>query len=404
MSRRVMFYVQHLLGVGHLKRASLIVRALVEEGLDVAVALGGPEVPGVDFADCARILLPSVRAADETFKVLLDEDGRPIDDAWRDRRVERLLTEFRAFRPQVLLLEMFPFGRLQFRFELLPLLEAARTARPRPTIVSSVRDALVRRSAPDKAEKIVRLADRWFDCILVHGDPQLFGLEATFPQAAAIADRLVYTGYVVDSRGNGATATTGAASLAQSSEGRDEVIVSVGGGAVGLPLLQAAREARALTRHKDRIWRLITGPNLPDADYERLAWDPPDGVIVERWRDDLPRMLAGAALSISQGGYNTIMDILAAGVPAIVVPFAAGNETEQTFRARRLADKGVLTLLPAETLSPSRLAEAVDDTAAVAPSSITINTTGAQTTARLIAARIQRKARHGRQHDELGGS
>jgi predicted glycosyltransferase len=387
MSQRVMFYVQHLLGVGHLKRASLIVRALVDAGLDVAVALGGPEVPGVDFTGCARIVLPSVRAADETFKVLLDEDGRPIDDAWRERRVDRLLTEFQAFRPQVLMLEMFPFGRLQFRFELLPLLEAALIAEPRPAIVSSVRDALVRRDAPDKAARIVRIAERWFDCVLVHGDPDLFRLEETFPQAAAIADKLVYTGYVVDSWRNNAAAAPG---------GRGEVIVSVGGGAVGLPLLVAALQARPLSRLNRNVWRLITGPNLPDAAFDRLAWEPPDGVIVERWRDDLPQMLAGAALSISQAGYNTVMDILAARVPAIVVPFAAGNETEQTFRARRFAERGLLTLLAAEGISPQRLAEAVDDSAAAAPSSagapLVIDATGAETTARLIAAQIEARS------------
>ena len=47
MSRRVMFYVQHLLGIGHLKRASLIARAMAAAGLDVSVVLGGREVPGV---------------------------------------------------------------------------------------------------------------------------------------------------------------------------------------------------------------------------------------------------------------------------------------------------------------------------------------------------------------------
>ena len=385
MSRRVMFHIQHLLGVGHLKRASLIVRALVEEGLDVAVALGGPEVPGVHFDDCARIVLPSVRAADETFKVLLDEAGRPIDDAWRERRVDRLLTEFRAFEPHVLIIEMFPFGRLQFRFELLPLLEAALTAERRPAIVSSVRDALVNRDAPDQNAKMVRLAEHWFDRILVHGDQNLFGLEATFAEAAVIADKLVYTGYVVDSWRNGAAAA--------GPGGRDEVIVSVGGGAVGLPLLQVALLARPLSRLRNHVWRLITGPNLPDAAYDRLAWDPPDGVIIERWRDDLPQILSNAVLSISQGGYNTLMDILAARVPAIVVPFAAGNETEQTFRTRRLAERGVLTWLAAEGLSPQRLAEAVDDTTAGAPSSapasIAIDTDGAKTTARLIAAMIE---------------
>ena len=64
MSCRVMFYVQHLLGIGHLKRASLITRAMAAAGLDVSVVLGGREVPGVDFAGCARILLPPVHEGD----------------------------------------------------------------------------------------------------------------------------------------------------------------------------------------------------------------------------------------------------------------------------------------------------------------------------------------------------
>jgi predicted glycosyltransferase len=39
-------------------------------------------------------------------------------------------------------IELFPFGRRQMRFELLPLLEAARARSPRPWIISSVRDVL----------------------------------------------------------------------------------------------------------------------------------------------------------------------------------------------------------------------------------------------------------------------
>ena len=39
-----------------------------------------------------------------------------------------------------------------------------------------------------------------------------------------------------------------------------------------------------------------------------------------------------AALSISQAGYNTVMNLLRAKVPAIVVPYDEGEETEQIFR------------------------------------------------------------------------
>ena len=141
MSKRVMFYVQHLLGVGHLKRASLIARAMSASGLDVTVALGGPEVEGVDFGGCARVLLPSARAADETFKTLLDEHGEAIDEAWRDSRSARLLHAFEAIDPDVLLVEQFPLGRRQFRFELSP----ARGRAHRPALAP---DRLVRARCP----------------------------------------------------------------------------------------------------------------------------------------------------------------------------------------------------------------------------------------------------------------
>ena len=46
MTRSVLFHVQHLLGIGHLRRAGAIARGLVAAGLDVTVASGGAPVPG----------------------------------------------------------------------------------------------------------------------------------------------------------------------------------------------------------------------------------------------------------------------------------------------------------------------------------------------------------------------
>ncbi len=241
MSKRVLFYVQHLLGVGHLKRASLIARAMAESGLGVTVVLGGPEVPGVDFDGCARVLLPSARATDETFTALVDENDNPIDDDWRERRAARLMTAFEAIEPDVVMVEQFPFGRRQFRFELMPLLAAARTAPRAPRTVSSVRDVLVRKDDPKRNTEMVTVARAWFDRVLIHGDRTVLPLEASMPEAAALADTLTYTGYVVDP----APSVHGAPDRVA---GRDEVVVSVGGGAVGEPLLRAAIAARPLSR------------------------------------------------------------------------------------------------------------------------------------------------------------
>jgi predicted glycosyltransferase len=377
VSCRVMFYVQHLLGIGHLKRASLIAHAMAAAGLDVSVALGGREVPGVDFAGCARILLPSIHAADETFETLLDEKGEPIDDEWRDNRAARLVFEFEALHPHVLMLELFPFGRRMFSFELLPLLTAARAAPRPPRIVSSVRDILVRKSDAERNRKAVAFAHTWFDRILVHGDPKLVPIEASFPEMAEIADKLAYTGYVVETDELTAPAP-------ESPIGEGEVIVSAGGGAVGLPLLHTALAAKRLSRLADRTWRLITGPNLSDRAFAEVAWLPPPGVIVERWRADLPVLFRTCAVSVSQAGYNTVMDLLRARARAVLVPFAAGDETEQTLRARVLAERGLAVAVDTATLSPKILADAIDEALTLSPPCVEIDCTGAETTARLV--------------------
>ncbi|MGI9464855.1 MAG: glycosyl transferase, partial [Aestuariivirgaceae bacterium] len=46
MSASVLFYVQHLLGVGHLARASLVCEALAARGARVTMVTGGRPVAG----------------------------------------------------------------------------------------------------------------------------------------------------------------------------------------------------------------------------------------------------------------------------------------------------------------------------------------------------------------------
>ena len=377
MTCRVMFYVQHLLGMGHLKRASLIARAMADAGMDGSVVLGGREITGIDFSGCARVLLPSAHAADETFKTLLDEAGKPIDDEWRDNRAARLVFEYEALRPRVLMLELFPFGRRMFSFELLPLLTAARAAPEPPCIVSSVRDILVRKPDAERNRKTMAFARTWLDHVLVHGDPKLLPIDLSFPEMAEIADKLTYTGYVVE---------TDALAPATSNTpiGDGEVIVSVGGGAVGLPLLRMAIEAKPLSRLADRPWRLIAGPNLPDDAFAALAWSPPPGIIVERWRSDLQALLRTCAVSVSQAGYNTVMDLLGSRARAVLVPFAEGGETEQTLRARALAARGLVVSVDGATLSPKILADAIDKALTLTPPCVEIDCRGVDTTARLI--------------------
>lgn len=374
--RRVLFWVQHLLGVGHVRRASLIAAAMSRAGLDVTVAQGGESVPGIDFGGARIEVLPATRAADAAFSGLVEPDGTPITDRWRARRRERLLNIFEAVRPDVLLVEQFPFGRRQFRFELLPLLAAARESDDPPIVLASVRDILVARNDPERNSEICETVTRYFDGVVVHGDPNLATLDASFPDAAAIAGHLHYTGYVA-----------APAPADESAAGTDEVIVAAGGGAVGERLLEAALQARSLSSLAGRHWRVLLGPNLDPGSARRLAAQRSGGVVVEPNRPDYPALLRNCALSISQGGYNTVMDILAAGCRSVIVPFAAPGETEQALRARLLADRGLVTVVEEDSLSARTLADAVDRAASGERRRADgIDLDGAAATARLVAA------------------
>src|ERR1700690_35023 len=146
MSARVFFYVEHLLGIGHLRRAAVIARALARHGLAVDFVSGGEAVADLDLAGGELVQLPAALSADAQFSAIHDERGRPIDDEWRQRRRQILLDQFAARKPDLLLIEMFPFGRRQFGFELEPLMVAAK-ARATPLAIS-LRDILVARSKP----------------------------------------------------------------------------------------------------------------------------------------------------------------------------------------------------------------------------------------------------------------
>ena len=373
--KRVLFYVQHLLGIGHLRRAATLTRAMVDAGLDVTVVSGGSPVPELDVGGAKFIQLPPVRAVDLYFKVLVDENDREIDDAWKEQRAAALMKAWQDTDPHILMFELFPFGRRQMRFELLPLLEAAITVKHRPEIICSVRDILVAQNKPGRNDEMIDLVHRYFDHVLLHGDPNLIPFDQTFPHAEQLGERSAYTGYVVDTSGKKGGPT---------SPGHEEVIVSAGGGAVGDQLLRTAMQARSQSQLGDRTWRLLVGYTVPETEFQALQSEAPDGVIVERARPDFTTLLANCAVSISQGGYNTIMETLHAGAKAVVVPYAGGIETEQTLRARLLSEQGVLHIVDENVLSPEILAKAVDKAVLGPPAMAFIDTNGAKRSATLI--------------------
>ena len=403
MSRSVLLHVQYLLGIGHLQRSLRIAGALARDGITVTLVNGGPPAAELAADPKVRVVqLEPVRARDASF-ALVDDAGQPIGDTLRARRQEALLAAFAAARPDAVVIEGFPFARRAFAFELDPLIAAAQAATPRPRVICSVRDIIAWRDDPARHRAIAERVCRDFGAVLVHGDPKLISFEASFPAAPDIADRLIYTGYVYEphltlpslrdgplplppgGRRGKLAATRGEVGDSIPQGG---VVVSAGGGAAGAALLNAAVAARRDGCLADAPWRLLTGANLPEAEYAALCRSAPAGVTVERFRPDLPALLRQCRVSVSQAGYNTVLDILLARARAVLVPFAAERETEQLMRAERLAALGAAVLVRESDLSPATLATAIERAAAREPARVMVNTDGAANSARIIAALI----------------
>ncbi|MGI9384900.1 MAG: glycosyltransferase family protein [Methyloligellaceae bacterium] len=374
---RILFHVQYLKGIGHLQRVRVIAEAAAARGHEVGILCGG--LPLAAFAPDGVTVhqLPALQAGPDGFGDLRDADGRPAEKLYLDARRDRLLELFQDRQPDMLVIEAFPFGRRQLSFELVPLLDAAWALTPRPRIVCSVRDILQSPRKPGRDAETVEHLRTYFDHVLVHGDPSFANLRETFAATDEIAGLLAYTGLV---------AAPQSAFTPDPDTPSGEALVSVGGGAVGPKLLRTALQARAETSLAEAPWRLLAGPNLPDSDFQEIRGECSGGVTVERFRSDFRRLLAAASLSISYAGYNTTLDVMRARVPAVLVTYSgSGGETEQRFRASRMAERGLASTLPDQELAPTSLARAIGEALETEPrSALELDLDGATTTADLL--------------------
>ena len=379
---RCLFWVQSLLGSGHLRRALLLAEAFAARGADVTLVNGGP--PGPWAAAGVRVVqLPEIIAKDGDFGDLVDRSGRPVSADLSTQRQQKLL-RLLDMQPEVVVTEMFPFGRRAFRAELLPLLNAAKAMRQPPLVLASVRDILVSKRDPDRYRWMVETCIDHYDRVLVHGDERLLPFAASFPPAAELGARVAHTGFIhlgTPPLTDGATPT---------------VLVSAGGGAVGAELLGVALAARPRTRYANAPWLLVGGQNLPAESFAVLASSLPEGCALERYRPDLAAIMGRCEVSVSQAGYNTAVEGLAAEARMVLVPFSAGEEDEQEQRAWRLVALGLAQRVGEAELSAELLAQVIDRAGACPrPRAADWSLDGAARSAAIVTDMLRERSRDG---------
>lgn len=344
---RVLIVVTHLLGTGHLSRALTLARAFADAGHTPLVVSGGFPAPHLQQADIPLHQLPPLRSDGTDFTQLLTPYGSVADEAYFTERQTQLIRHFAEFQPDILITELFPFGRRNLRAEFMALLE---TAAAECLVLSSIRDILAPPSKPSKVAFAQEVIAKHYAGVLVHSDPEIAPLELSWPDVNALSPYVHYTGFVAPP----------AMAPAMS---RKSILVSSGGGAVGDHVFEVALQAARL--RPDLAWTCLVGGD--ENRRARLASGAPDNVTIEDLSPDFRDRMAGAAASVSLAGYNTAMDLLQSGTPGVLVPFDAGNEVEQGIRAKALSGLPAIAVLKDAELNAASLAHALDTVLNVGP-------------------------------------
>jgi len=364
-----LFYCHHSVGIGHLVRTVRLAEASLHNG-PVLLMSGGTVPPRLPIDSGIRIVqLPPLRMNSDN--TLVDASGDANVDKIFENRKRIAVETIRDFLPDVVVVEMFPFGRKKFADEVSSIIETARENHG-VKVISSVRDVLVtKRRDQDRHDlRAVTSLNENFDALLIHSDPKLISLDATFSTFEEIAIPTFYTGYIGGSRRH------------RESKRLRRIVVSAGGGRVGHELIDIAMAAHSRIKQELNLdMLLVTGPNGKRC---RIPANGADGPTAVEFIDNMPRTLAESMVSVSQCGYNTAVDVLKTGTPAIFVPYETASEDEQLRRADQLCRKGYAVLLRQQSLTADSLLDAVSKALSTEQANIDINLDGAARSGELI--------------------
>jgi predicted glycosyltransferase len=350
---KIAYYCQHVLGIGHVHRSLEICRAC-SRAHQVTMIVGGPAL-ALSGEPFAVLQLPGLMM-DQSFSQLQTCDpGLSIEEV-QEARTRQLQSFIKTVQPERLIVELYPFGRKAFRFELDPLLDTAR--RSATTILCSLRDILVEKKEGQQRHerRAADILNKYFDAVLVHADPRLVSLQETFSLIDQVHIPIHYTGFISPEPAPGARQRV-RREIGLSDE-QKLIVASIGSGSVGGELLEAVVNGLELLE-AEPAWqaRLFSGPYCPPEIVSRLEARQNKRVHVSRFSKRFVDWLAAADLSISMAGYNTCMNTLAAGVPALMLPFE--ENFEQRRRVEKLIQRVPIGLLDHEALAADRLAPAI---------------------------------------------
>jgi predicted glycosyltransferase len=358
-TNRFLFYSHDGLGLGHVRRNLSVASALVELAPDasVLIATSAEEAESFGIPPSVDLLkLPGLRKIGND-----DYAARRLQMSWEEIRLVRselLAAAVDSFRPSVLLSDKHPLG---VGGELTLALKIAHAAGSRAVL--GLRDVLDDPAAVrlewSNGGMLERIPEE-YDRVLVYGQPEVFDprREYAFPDAIAAITR--FCGYVV-SPGSTALPDGDRQQVPHGAthgvNGGPLVLATAGGGEDGFALLATFVEAATLTGWEAVV---VSGPHSDPSRTLRLRTLAGEaGVAFRRFVPGFASEFSAFDALVCMGGYNTLAEAAASGVPTVCVP-RVRPRTEQLIRAQVFARQGLLRLLEPDRLDAATLGTEVE--------------------------------------------
>lgn len=301
-----------------------------------------------------------------------------------DLRSQVILSAAAHFKPDLLLVDKKPGG---LQGELTPTLTYLRKHHPKNKRVLLLRDIL---DAPQKT------IDEWqthsyesnirdhYDQILIVGMQAVFDMVKTYQLSLPIAHKIRYCGYIrkspVPPNPSNLALVHKPSAIKQHlgmTVTEPLILVTPGGGEDGYHLVKTYLDGlkqlstEALLNRSHALHSLILcGPEMPATQKEtlkKMARNLPR-VTLSGFTNELMNHLAAADAIVSMGGYNTLTEILTLNKHPVVVPRMEPSQ-EQYIRATRFAQRGLVSFLHPQKVTPRSLIQTVLKQIVSSPSS-----------------------------------
>lgn len=352
---RLLLYCQHFFGIGHLVRSLALADELAKD-FALLVVHGGEPIEELR-PSCATVYLPPIRVFPGLPRLRPVAQNLEINDVLLERK-SLLVALPTSFKPDVVVIESYPFGRAELSGELLPFLGVCKQLQI--AVACSVRDIVARTQDQAEHNRAVRaVLNEYFDAVLVHSDPQVSTLSDTFSDLPSVEIPVYHTGYVLRHR---SACQQNSYCLALSQSIAPLIIVSAGGGRAGKRLLDGAIEAARLLR--DRLphrFSVHPGPFASPDDINDLRRRAKGllNVTIAPFITCLSAHFRTSALSISMGGYNTMIELLSTETPALVWPHDQYANEDQRLRCQAFAGLGAIGVLSEHEAEGTALARRI---------------------------------------------